>query len=195
MEDNTDIVLADDLSAASLLRFSQRITHPALLALFHYWRSLPRASGLPSRAAIDPARIPSSVLPSTMLLDVVRKEEAPAAARLRFRLVGTAVVELREGMLPRDPTGYYLDDVEFREGVAGPIRFYGAVATAGLPGWQSLPYGLRHPRFRGTYHRLAMPLSDDGRRVNMLLAGFSREPVPAPARSPRAPSRAHRGRP
>lgn len=114
-------------------------------------------------------------LPSTMLLDVLRQETTTPTVRLRFRLVGTEVVELREGMKPRDPTGRCLDEVEFREGVEGPIRFYSTVAIEGRPGFQSLPYGLRHPRFRGIYNRLAMPLSDDGRRVNMLLAGFSRD--------------------
>ncbi len=179
MKSDTDIVLADDLSTAPLLRFRQRIAHPVLLALFNYWIDLRRGNGLPPRAAIDPARIPRKALPSVMLLDVLHQETAPPAVRLRFRLVGTAVVELREGMRPRDPTGRYLDEVEFREGAEGPIRFYTAVAIEGRPGVQTQAYSQRHPRFRGIYHRLALPLSDDGRRVNMLLAGFSRE-----ARSP-----------
>lgn len=176
MRSDTDIILADDLSMASLLGFRHRIAHPALLALFDYWRDLARGTNLPSRAEIEPSRIPPRALPSTMLLDVVGQETTPKSVRLRFRLVGTAVVELRDGMVPRDPTGRYLDEVEYREGVEGPVHFYNTVAIEGRPGFQSSPYGLRHPRFRGIYHRLAMPLSDDGSRVNMLLAGFSRDP-------------------
>lgn len=177
MKSETDIILADDLGAASLLEFRRRIAHPVLLALFDYWRGLTDRNGLPSRAAIEPAQIPLSALASTMLLDVVRQKTAPAGLRLRFRLVGTAVVELREGMTPRDPTGRYLDEVQFREGAAEPVRFYSAVASEGRPGFQTWVYSARHPRFRGTYHRLALPLADDGRHVNMLLAGFNREPT------------------
>lgn len=125
--------------------------------------------------------IPPKALASTMLLDVLEQKTTPPTVRLRFRLIGTDVVELREGMTPRDPTGRYLDEVQFREGEQGPIRFYSAAAVEGRPGFQTWVYSPRHPRFRGTYHRLALPLSDDGRRVNMLLAGFSREPSP-PAR-------------
>jgi hypothetical protein len=179
VERDTGIILANDLEAASLQEFRHRIAHPALLALFEFWQSLPRDRGtLPQRAAIDPSRIPRMALPSTMLLDVLQQEMTPPTVRLRFRLVGTEVVELRDGMKPRDPTGRDLKEVEFREGVEGPIRFYTTVAIEGRPGLQSLPYGLRHPRFRGIYHRLAMPLAEDGRRVNMLLASFSRDPDP-----------------
>lgn len=176
VESGTDIILAADLGAASLQEFRRRIAYPSLLALFDFWHGLPRTQGsLPPRAAIDPGLIPRMALPSTMLLDVLSQETAPAAVRLRFRLVGTDVVALRDGMTPRDPTGRYLDEVEFREGVEGPIHFYSTVAIEGRPGFQSLSYGLRHPRFRGIYHRLAMPLSGDGLRVNMLLAGFTRD--------------------
>jgi hypothetical protein len=184
VKSETDIVLAHDLSSASLLEFRRGIAHPVLLALFDYWWDLTGRNGLPSRAAIEPAHIPLSALPSTMLLDVVRQKTAPSAFRLRFRLVGTAVVELREGMTPRDPTGRYLDEVQFREGAAGPVGFYSAVAIEGRPGFQTWVYGSRHPRFRGTYHRLALPLSDDGRSVNMLLAGFSREPTTQESKDP-----------
>ena len=178
MKSDTDIVLAADLSAASLAEFRRRIAHPALRELFDYWRDLSRENELPARAAIEPAQIPRRALASTMLLDVVHQKTTPLVIRLRFRLVGTAVVALREGMTPRDPTGRYIDEVQFREGAEGPIRFYTTVAIEGRPGFQTAVYNPRHPRFRGTYHRLALPLSDDGRRVNMLLAGFGREPIP-----------------
>ena len=177
-ETDSSICLADDLSRGSLLRFRSRIAHPVLQALFDYWLELHPGNGLPSRAEIDPSRIPRSALASTMLLDVERQETKQSVVRLRFRLVGTAVVELREGMVPRDPTGRYVDQVEFREGPEGPNRFYSTVAISGRPGFQTLTYGPRHPRFRGIYHRLALPLSEDGIHANMLLAGFSRAPSP-----------------
>ena len=178
MESDKGIVLADDLSRVSLLKFRGRIAHRALLALFDFWLDLERGTGLPSRAAIDPSCIPRHALASVMLLDVVRQETKQSSVRLRFRLVGTGVVGLREGMAPRDPTGRYMDEVQFREGAEEPIRFYSAVALSGRPGFQNLTYGPRHPRFRGTYHRLALPLSEDGTHVTMLLAGFSRELAP-----------------
>jgi PAS domain-containing protein len=176
VEPGTDLILAAGLRPAELQDFRRRIAQPALLALFDYWLGLPRPRGaMPSRAAIDPTQIPREALSSTMLLEVSERKSPAAAVRLRFRLVGTAVVELREGMTPGDPTGRYMDEVEFREGAEEPIRFYTTVATRCRPGFQTFAYSPRHPRFQGTYHRIAMPLSDDGSRVNMLLAGFSRD--------------------
>ncbi len=142
-ESANDERLAADLGDEGLERFRGQIRSEVLVVLFDYWRKLDRASSL------------------------------PAPFRLRFRLAGTAVVDNRTGLTPRDPICWYLGEAEFREGLARPLHIYGSTTALGCPGYQRLAYASDHPRSTGIYHRLALPLSADGKRVSRLLAGFS----------------------
>jgi hypothetical protein len=129
---------------------------------------------MPARGDVDPLSIPRPALAHTMLMDVIWQEPgATPRCRLRYRLMGTGVVASREGLTPYDPTGWYLDEIPFRQGNLAMLHYQG-VAVSGRPEFQSGVYALDHPRLAGTYHRLAMPLSNDDREVNMLLAGFWR---------------------
>ena len=72
-----------------------------LLQRIHdYWLKKRGAAQMPSWSDIDPAEM-SDLLPHLMVVGV---EHNPL--RIRYRLVGTLVAELRG-----DPTGYYLDDI------------------------------------------------------------------------------------
>lgn len=75
---------------------------PVLVALYDYWRSKRRGRAMPDRRDIDPLEMGPALLPHIAMLDI-----EDGAARVRYRLVGTALVE-RFG---RDPTGLLLDDV------------------------------------------------------------------------------------
>ena len=131
---------------------------------------------MPARADIDPLAMPRSALPFTMLIDVLWDEPgAPVNPRLRYRLMGTGVVDTREGLVPLDPTGWYLDQIPHRQGHF-PSQLYREVASSGRAGYQTGNYAPDHPRLAGIFHRLAMPLSDGQGRVNMLLAAFCRGP-------------------
>ncbi|MBI1773773.1 MAG: PAS domain-containing protein [Proteobacteria bacterium] len=175
-----DAILAEDLSEASLLGFRDGIGDETLTALFDYWRGLARGRSLPSRADVDPVRIPRQALAHAMLIDVEWPEPPRQPPfRLRFRLMGTAVVASREGITPQDATGCYLDEIPFRQGYERVAAFYGNAATKGCPAYHTGVYAPDHPRFAGIFHRLALPLSADGRRVNMLLTAFRRGPAPA----------------
>src|SRR5207248_4401638 len=124
---------------------------------------------------IDPVEIPRAVLANAVLMDVEwQTPPADPPFRLRFRLVGTAVVAPREGLTPRDPTGYYLDQIELRLARDAVSGFYGRVAASGRPAYEDGTYAPDHPRFSGTFYRLALPLSEEGERATMLLAGFCR---------------------
>lgn len=172
---DVDEVAAAGLDAEALQRFRGQVRSDVLLALFDYWLALNRASGLPAPADVDPLAIPRQVLPHCMLIDVEwGGASRPESFRLRFRLMGTAVVANRVGLAPPDPTGRYLDEVEFREGAARPLSFYGMTASLGRPRYHRLAYSSDHPRSAGIYHRLALPLAAVGGRVSRLLAGFSR---------------------
>src|SRR5258708_16171239 len=127
---------------------------------------------MPSRADVDPLTIPRTALSHAMLIDVERQApQAEPRVRLRYRLIGPGVGASREGLTPVDPTGWYLDEIPFRQGDLVTSFYRGAVASA-RPAYHSGVYAPDHPRLAGTYYRLALPLSEDDRRVNILLARF-----------------------
>lgn len=175
MDLDIEDVVAEGLDAEALQRFRAQVPIDVLLALVDYWLTLVRGAGLPAPNEVDPLQMPRRALPHCMLIDVDwQGVPPPELVRLRFRLMGTAVVANRVGLVPVDPTGRYLDEVEFREGTARPLRFYGLTATLGRPRLQRLAYSFDHPRSSGIYYRLALPLAAIGKPVGRLLAGFGR---------------------
>jgi len=115
---------SEGLGLEELHRFRALIGSPVLLSLFDYWMTLDRTGGLPAATDVDAINIPRKVLPHCMLIDVEWREPG-TSPRLRFRLVGTVVVDNRAGLAPADPTGRPLDEVEFHEGSERPLQFYG----------------------------------------------------------------------
>ena len=77
------------------------IDQAILLALLRYWTSKRGTAALPARQDIDPLEMGPPLLPSLLLADLLDR-----GTRVRFRLVGTAVVK----RLGFDPTGKFLDD-------------------------------------------------------------------------------------
>ncbi|HEY0524482.1 MAG TPA: PAS domain-containing protein [Stellaceae bacterium] len=75
--------------------------HTAINALLHLWGERCGDRDIPDRADFDPTSIAPSLLPHFVLADIV-----DGGVRLRFRLLGTAIVN-RFGF---DPTGKYLDE-------------------------------------------------------------------------------------
>jgi len=71
-------------------------------AAFQFWLSARGRAELPSPTAIDPSRLPPSLLPNLSVYGVEEGEK-----RFRFRLVGRAIVE----GIGHDPTGEYFEDV------------------------------------------------------------------------------------
>lgn len=134
--------------------------HDVLRRLLAYWLGKRGPRRAPARADIDPLEI-ASLLPHVMLIDV---EHAPL--RFRYRLVGTEVVR----NLGADMTGRYLDEF-VRLGQDAPMAAgFARVAAWGAPICEMWEYGRadgRHVR----YERLALPLSHDGRTVDMLFGG------------------------
>lgn len=135
---------------------------PRVRALGELWLAIrPAPTLLPARRHFDPLRIAPSVLPYLWLLDVLREPRL----RFRYRLIGTAHVT----PMGADFTGNYLDAVHPTFLESASYADYLSVA-AGLPSYR---------RGKPTFHvdksylameRLALPLAEDGVRVNMLLA-------------------------
>jgi hypothetical protein len=78
---------------------------PILLSLHRYWREKRGARRLPVRGDIDPSEIERKVLPHIVLAEYV--DAPPAATRIRYRLVGTAMVSY----FGSDFTGRFADEV------------------------------------------------------------------------------------
>jgi hypothetical protein len=134
---------------------------PILAALYDYWWRKRRSSPVPDRRDIDPLEIGPSLLPHLGLLEI-----EDGAARVRYRLLGTALVE-RFG---RDPTGLYLHDVmsgtylEFIQSLCRDVYVHRCpVYAESLFRWDV--DGHMHAR------RLYLPLTDGGSEVAIALIG------------------------
>lgn len=141
------------------------IAHPLLRQLHRYWDSKRAGRPMPSRPDLDPVEIPG-LLRHLILLDVTHDP-----VRFRVRLYGTAVTDLRG----HDLTGRYL----YERSITGIGRQTRA--------WNLRTVEERRPHYTvgdytdisdgrlGTFHRLGLPLSRDGERVDMLMIGLVRE--------------------
>ena len=141
------------------------IGHPMLSGLYAYWDVKRGDRLMPARADLDPLDIPQ-VLSHLILLDVTHDP-----LRFRVRLYGTEVADLRG----RDLTGRYL--------------YEGAPTTIGetTRPWNLATVETRRPHYvtgpyedisdgrLGTFHRLGLPLSVLGERVDMLMIALVRE--------------------
>jgi len=135
-----------------------------LRSLVEYWRDLPSTSlGPPLRRDLDPLHLPPSLLPHIWMVDV---EVAPS--RFRFRLCGSHLVDA----LRLDPTGKYYDemfaDFARSETHLAMVR----VRDSGEPSWRAGNPYLAFPAQRlRVLERVFLPLSVEGRRIDIILAG------------------------
>jgi hypothetical protein len=144
--------------------FRDRIRFPRFRQLYDYWRDIRGPRAMPSRRDIDPLDL-KELLGWLLLIDV---EWAPL--RFRFRLIGTEIVAIR-GV---DLTGRYLNESVFpAQDIV--LKFNTRVATEPCIGFQCALDTMRDAR-AGCISRLSLPLSADGRQVNMIIGGFEYAP-------------------
>lgn len=136
---------------------------PRLRRFYDYWQGKRQGSRLPGRQDIDPLEIPD-LLPHISILDVVG---TGAAARFRFRLVGTANVRIAG----RECTGAFIDDVFDPDDAARMGDAYRTILDGREP-----HYWVNQAAVRGNppvrYCRLMVPLATDGMTVDMLMGLF-----------------------
>jgi hypothetical protein len=135
-------------------------THPQLRALLGYWLKKKGERRAPTRADIDPSEI-VPLLPHVGLVDVVRDP-----LRFRFRLVGTAIA----AGYGRDITGSFLDEVDLDRHEQEIIAEYARVIETWEPACARWEYVRRDGRYVA-YERMVLPLSSDGKTVDMLFGG------------------------
>ena len=144
--------------SATDLAFRAQLVIPEQRQLFDYWRSKCAVQRIASRAGIQPAEI-KRLLPYITLIDLV-EETRP---RFRVRLAGT---QLRE-FFGREITGAYLDDLDLG-GRPGYWEAANERIIGGLPAQGILPVHRPRGEFI-TRFWVRLPLSNDDRRVNMVL--------------------------
>ncbi len=139
----------------------KNLGEPVLVELYRYWVERCAGRRAPARADIDPVDIPH-LLPHVLLTEVV-----DAGGRLRIRLAGTKVEErygcaLTNRLIDEILHGPYLDYLQ---------DLYRKLLDSFAPNYSEClfaPDKVRTLRVK----RLMLPLSDDQKTVNMVLAGM-----------------------
>jgi hypothetical protein len=134
--------------------------HISLIKLRDYWRTKAGDRSMPSRADIDPAEI-RALLPHVGLIEI-----GPSPQRFQFRLVRTEVVRA----VCLELTGHYLDEIDLHDHRARIIEQYAKAANSAEPVCSIEEYTLKDGRHL-RYERMLLPLSNDGKSVDMLLGG------------------------
>lgn len=145
----------------------QRIVGPDFLSIctprirraYEYWDSKRNGRRMPARADIDPSEI-KDLLPGILLINVLHDP-----LHMSYRLVGTDEVEARG----YDPTGQNVRDHVFAVTPEFGFETYTLAATKGVVVYDQEPWAAPNPRLCEV-GSVVMPLSDDGRTINMLMA-------------------------
>jgi len=134
--------------------------HPKLHRIIGYWTGLRREGRLPGRRDIDPAAV-KDLLPGLWMLDVQRDP-----FRLRYRLVGTRIVEA----IGQEPTGRWLDEIHPHAArLEGFVARYQRVADTGVPSRRrGTAMVWSHNDYR-EIENIVLPLASDGRLIDTLL--------------------------
>ena len=126
---------------------------------YAYWRDIHPQGGLPGRPHIEPVRL-GRLLPLVWLIDI---QDEPF--RLRYRLVGTEIVDL----LGRDPTGQWFDEAHPDLAThASYVERAKAVIATRIPNWRKGRPNLWQHETYSVVQNLIMPLASDGASVDML---------------------------
>ena len=141
----------------------ETIHHPRLVQLYDYWDAIRGDRPMPARRYMDPVDIPA-LLANIVPLDV---EQAPL--RFRVRVYGTAVTDSRGA----DLTGHYLDEFEDTPVLQLYIGANRQTVASMAPHVLTAQYPGNADR-SSYFHRLGLPFSNDGSRVDMILIGYFR---------------------
>jgi hypothetical protein len=142
------------------------LNSPRLIELYQYWLDKRGDRIAPSRAALQPEEI-THLLPQIFLIDVV---DGPR--RFRFRLVGTAIVEV----FGDDPTGRFVDELELNLPKEEMLEQYLGALRERCPLWRRWRYTKPDGRLL-EYERLILPLSSHGNSIDMLLCGAASQHI------------------
>lgn len=142
--------------------FSIDACRPELQQIHALWQRLRGSRLMPARRDFDPTQVPK-LLPDIFLVDVLAGN--PPEQRYRVRLQGTAQVDYSGA----DWTGSFLHQV-VDQAAADRFCAVGDAVVSGREPWMStgeLYWLPNKPFYR--FETILLPLSDDGRSVNIIL--------------------------
>jgi len=143
--------------------FREQLGDPDLIRFYDFWVALRRDRAMPSRKDLDPLHIPPEFLPNLMLIDVLSEPR-----RYRYRLVGTHVTTASG----EDRTGRTFENVGFFKVHPVVLEQYDRVVDTGQPFHSLEPFTNFISGSTYDVDRLLLPLSSDGRTVDMLIVLF-----------------------
>jgi hypothetical protein len=134
--------------------------------LYHYWESRRGGRLMPRRADIDPLEM-RNWLGRMALIDVTSANDN-GGARFRYRLVGTALTELRGS----DPTGLAVEAAWPAEDAEIVLAAYRQVVAQKAPVFCHPARQLRRDQ-EPSIGVMLLPLSSDGETVDLILGYLS----------------------
>ena len=143
--------------------FREQLGDPDLIRFYDLWAGLRGDRAMPSRKELDPLHIPREFLANLMLIDVLNEPR-----RYRYRLVGTHVVTASG----EDRTGRTFENVGFFKIHPAVLEQYARVVETGQPLHSLEPFTNFISGSTYEVDRLLLPLSSDGRSVDMLIVLF-----------------------
>jgi hypothetical protein len=135
---------------------------PRTQALYAYWDGLRGDRAMPSRADIDPTRIPS-LLPYIIMYDVA------ASGGHRVRLVGEEIV----GFVGHNTTGGTVGAIMPPRSAEMMMKILEAVITERAPKFRAGKAHWHPDKSYRDFEACFLPLSADGATVNIVLSGIS----------------------
>ena len=132
--------------------------HSSLQELLAYWLSKKGQKIAPPRSAIEPGEI-KALLPSILLIDVVG-----APPRFRARLFGSKLIEA----YGEEVAGKFGEEVDLDDVAPELMAFVETAARECRPQFLRAEFTKQSGRHL-KYEQIILPLSEDGKTVNMLL--------------------------
>jgi hypothetical protein len=142
-----------------LVEETKGIESPAIRSMFDYWQSRCGNGRIPARSEIDPA----DILP--LLPNILMVEFETCPFRVRFRLVGTKVVEVTGFEF----TGRYLDEIAAEEDAAPFAECYEVACRRQLPVARRITWRFDR-KTTGDYDFAVFPLESDGSFASQAIA-------------------------
>lgn len=144
------------------------IRAPSLRNLLGYWRTKNAHLGrLPARADLQPDEM-LPFLPFVALITVQNQQP-----RFQFRLVGTGIV----GAFGRETTSRAVDETLFGDNAMEVEQFFSIPVQNLGPAYATGKYTVTPTGRSLPFETLLVPLSSDGRSIDMLLGGLVGERI------------------
>jgi hypothetical protein len=160
----TDVASSDDVTQEV-----SEPTHESLKNLYAYWLAKRGSRPVPSRSAIQ---LDAALLPDIALLDVVG-----APPRFRFSFCGTRLAD----DYGEDLTGKFFDEIDLGSVSLKTISLLSTMVRECRPQVVRARYTKQRDGHHVEFERIALPLSEDGKTVNMILCAYAyqRQPLNA----------------